>query len=197
MKHLSMRARALSYLVGSLPWLVAAACAEPPSPSAPRTVTIPKTSAPIASVGEDLGHLRGVLAQFQDIDVARQAGYSELTGCMVDPELGGMGFHYAKSNAFDGVIDPLEPKALLYEPESNGRLRLVAVEFIVPYSIAPREGPAPRLFNQDFLHNDGFQIWMLHAWIWKDNPSGMFASWNPNVNCDAVAASQRMSHDGR
>ena len=76
-------------------------------------------------------------------------------------------------------------------------LTLVAVEFIVPYNIAPREGPAPRLFDQDFLHNGDFQIWMLHAWISKNNPSGMFASGNPTVNCDAVAASQRLSHDSR
>lgn len=23
----------------------------------------------------------------------------------------------------------------------------------------------------------------LHAWIWKHNPSGTFAEWNPNVRC--------------
>ena len=195
MKELSMHTRALSCLVGSLSLLVAAGCAEPPSPSAPRTVSVAETPAAIASVGDDLGRLRAAVAQFQNIDAAIEAQYSQLTGCMVDPGgAGGMGFHYAKSNAFDGVIDPVEPKALLYEPDSNGQLRLVAVEFIVPYTIAPREGPAPRLFGQDFLHNDDFQIWMLHAWIWKNNPSGMFASWNPNVNCDAVPASQRMSH---
>jgi len=195
MQDLSMRTRAFSSLVGSLSLLIAAGCAEPPSPSAPRTVTIPETPASIASVGDDLGRLRGAVAQFHNIGAAGQAGYSQLTGCMVDPGgAGGMGFHYAKSDAFDGVIDPVAPKALLYEPDSNGQLRLVAVEFIVPYTIAPREGPAPRLFGQDFLHNDDFQIWMLHAWIWKNNPSGMFASWNPDVNCDAVPASQRMSH---
>ena len=195
MKDLSMHTRALSCLVGSLSLLVAAGCAEPPAPSAPRTVTSPETPTAIASVGDDLGRLRGAVAQFHNIDAAIQAQYSQLTGCMVDPGgAGGMGFHYANSNAFDGVIDPVEPKALLYEPDSNGQLRLVAVEFIVPYTIAPREGPAPRLFGQDFLHNDDFQIWMLHAWIWKNNPSGMFASWNPNVNCDAVPASERMSH---
>ena len=113
---------------------------------------------------------------------------------MVDSIAGGMGFHYAKADAFDGVVDPLKPKALLYEPEKNGKLKLVAVEFIVPYTIAPREGNPPRLFGEDFLQNDDFRIWMFHAWIFKNNPSGVFASWNPKVNCDAVAASQRMSH---
>src|SRR4029450_191653 len=93
MKDLSMRTRALASLVGSLSLLVAAGCADPPPPSAPRTVTIPETPAAIASVGDDLGHLRGAVAQFQNIDAAIQAGYSQLTGCMVGPGgAGGMGF---------------------------------------------------------------------------------------------------------
>jgi hypothetical protein len=194
MNDTSTRTRAYAGLVVSLSWLAIVACAEPPAPSDPTIEPAPGTAHSSVSVGDQLGHLRGAVAPFHNIETARNAGYSQLTDCMVDPNLGGMGFHYAKSDAFDGVIDPTAPKALLYEPESNGRLRLVAVEFIVPYSIAPREGAAPRVFDQDFVHNDDFQIWMLHAWIFKDNPSGIFASWNPNVNCDAVAASQRMSH---
>jgi hypothetical protein len=23
----------------------------------------------------------------------------------------------------------------------------------------------------------------LHVWLWKKNPSGMFARWNPTVTC--------------
>ncbi len=31
---------------------------------------------------------------------------------------------------------------------------------------------------------------LMHAWVWKHNPSGMFADWNPNVSCSwHVAAS--------
>ena len=107
---------------------------------------------------------------------------------MVDEKLGGMGFHYGKASAIDAVVNPLEPEALLYEPQKNGRLRLVAVEFLVPYALVSRDGPAPRAFGQDFIRNDGFELWTLHAWIFKHNPAGMFASWNPKVNCDAVPA---------
>jgi hypothetical protein len=82
----------------------------------------------------------------------------------------------------------------VYEPEANGTFRLVAVEFAVPYTAAPREGPAPKLFGMDMRHNDTFQIWARHAWIWKNNPAGMFEDWNPTVNCAAVEASARMSH---
>ena len=194
MNHPSTRTRAYAGLIASLSWLAIAACSEPPAPNDPTIGPAPETVRPIVSVGDQLGQLRAAVAQFQNIETARAATYSQITGCMVAANVGGMGFHYAKADAFDGVIDPTAPKALLYEPDLNGRLRLVAVEFIVPYTIAPREGPAPRLFEQDFVHNDDFQIWMLHAWIFKNNPAGMFATWNPNVNCDAVAASQRMSH---
>jgi len=68
------------------------------------------------------------------------------------------------------------------------------VEYIVPYSFVPRSATPPTVFGQDLLQNDTFQVWARHAWIWKNNPAGIFADWNPNVNCDAVAASARMTH---
>jgi hypothetical protein len=26
-------------------------------------------------------------------------------------------------------------------------------------------------------------FYALHAWVWKDNPTGMFSMWNPGVSC--------------
>ena len=26
-------------------------------------------------------------------------------------------------------------------------------------------------------------VYILHAWIWKNNPAGMFEDWNPKVSC--------------
>jgi hypothetical protein len=26
-------------------------------------------------------------------------------------------------------------------------------------------------------------FYSLHAWVWKHNPAGTFAMWNPNVTC--------------
>jgi hypothetical protein len=174
----------------------AVACNEPPAPiSAPSTAARAVTASSNASVGDQLGHLRSVIAPFQNIEAARGAEYTvPLTDCMVDPTLGGMGFHFGKGSAIDGTVNPLEPEALLYEPEKNGKLKLVAVEFLVPYDFASREGPAPRAFGLDFKQNDAFKVWALHAWIFKHNPSGMFADWNPNVNCDNAPVEARMSH---
>jgi hypothetical protein len=105
-----------------------------------------------------------------------------------------MGFHYGNVGLIDGSVQVDQPELLLYEPEKNGQLRLVAVEYIIPYSFHSRASAAPVLFGQEFKRNDTFQLWGLHAWVWKENPSGMFASWNPNVTCENATASVAMSH---
>jgi hypothetical protein len=33
------------------------------------------------------------------------------------------------------------------------------------------------------VQNHTFDVWALHVWVWKHNPSGMFADWNPQVSC--------------
>lgn len=45
---------------------------------------------------------------------------------------GGMGIHYVKNELVgDSVVDAASPEALVYEPRRSGRLRLVAVEYVV------------------------------------------------------------------
>ena len=34
---------------------------------------------------------------------------------------------------------------------------------------------------------DTFQYWYLHVWAWRDNPEGMFADFNPVVQCPEAA----------
>ena len=96
---------------------------------------------------------------------------------------GAMGFHYGNVALIDGVARVDQPELLLYEPEKNGKLRLVAVEYVIPYTAHARSAAPPVLFGQEFKQNDTFQLWGLHAWVWKENPAGMFASWNPQVSC--------------
>ena len=137
-------------------------------------------------LGPQLAELRAAKAAFHDIDVARAAGYTaRLTDCLSDPAQGGMGFHYADGARLDATVERLRPEALLYEPQRNGKLRLVAVEYIVPYSAWTRAEP-PSLHGLSFHPNPGFKVWMLHAWIWRNNPSGTFADWNPKVTCPAA-----------
>ena len=51
------------------------------------------------------------------------------------------------------------------------------------YDHRRHERPAPRLFGQDLKHYDKFNYWEIHVWAWKQNRSGIFADWNPDVTC--------------
>jgi len=150
-----------------------------------------------AAVEQDLATLRRVTASFHDFETARDAGWStQITACMTDPGgAGGMGFHYGNTALINGTANVETPQLLLYEPEQNGKLRLVAVEYIIPYSFHSRDAEPPVLFGQKFQQVDAFQLWGLHAWVWQENPSGMFASWNPRVNCDNTTDVSAMSHN--
>ncbi len=148
-----------------------------------------------ASVQRDLAALRRATAPFLKFEKAKHAGWSaQITPCMSDPVAGGMGFHYGKTAIFDGNVHVEEPELLLYEPDKHGRLRLVAVEYIIPYTAHAREAAPPVLFGQKFQQNDVFQLWGLHAWVWKENPSGIFAPWNPTVGCENATSVSSMSH---
>jgi hypothetical protein len=149
-----------------------------------------------ARVEKDLASLRQATAKFHKFETASRAGWSaKITACMSDPVLGGMGFHYGNTALIDGSVRVEDPELLLYEPEKNGKLRLVAVEYIIPYTFHSRAAEAPMLFGKKFQQNDTFQLWGLHAWVWKENPSGVFASWNPEVNCRNTTDVMAMAHN--
>ncbi len=178
--------------------VITAACSDSRAPlNAPQASADLQATNPIPGIGDQLGRLRSLTARFHDFDSTTQPGgeYSaQITGCIENKSLGGgMGFHYAKEGTIDGTINPDEPEVLLYEPQKNGKPRLVAVEFLVPFSIVPANGTAPRAFDTDFVPDATFPFWTLHVWLWKNNPSGLFKSFNPNVNCNAVPAAQRQS----
>jgi hypothetical protein len=147
-----------------------------------------------AAVNQDLATVRQVTASFHNFDKATAAGWSaQITPCMESAE-GGMGFHYGNVALIDGTARVDQPELLLYEPESNGQLRLVAVEYIIPYTFHSRDAAPPVLFGQQFQQVDAFQLWGLHAWVWKNNPSGTFANWNPRVTCANTSAVSTMAH---
>ena len=149
-----------------------------------------------ADVNKDLATLRRVTAGFQQFETATAAGWSaQITGCMTDANgAGGMGFHYGNVGLINGSVSVENPQLLLYEPEKNGRLRLVAVEYIIPYTFHGRDAAPPVLFGQQFAQVDFFHLWGLHAWGWRENPSGMFAAWNPHVTCANATSSVAMAH---
>ena len=131
----------------------------------------------------DLDSLRRVTASYTDFSRAQEAGYTEkLTDCMSDPS-GGMGFHYGKAAFIDGNARLLEPEVLLYEPQRDGSLKFVGIEYVVPLSAS---ATPPSLFGIAFHRNEAFQLWVLHVWAYRENPSGIFTDWNPTVSCAAA-----------
>lgn len=95
-----------------------------------------------------------------------------------------MGFHWVNFGLVDPAFEPTRPEAVLYDPDANGNLKLVAVEYIV----VDVGQPAPTFGGQAFLGGGAplpVPHWTLHVWIHRDNPSGMFAPFNPTVSCPA------------
>jgi hypothetical protein len=137
-----------------------------------------------AEVSSWLAGVRQATAAFHDIDAAAEAGWdNQLTGCMALEGAGAMGFHYSRQIPFDGTLEEFVPELLVYEPQKNGRLRLVALEYAIPFDAWTDEDP-PSLHGIDFHRNEGFGLWVLHAWIWKHNPAGIFEDWNPSASCE-------------
>jgi hypothetical protein len=98
-----------------------------------------------------------------------------------------MGVHYVNAKLITG--NPVElgrPQAVMYEPAPNGKMSLIAVEYITLKGPAALEG---QLFNFTGAPNryglDPF--YELHVWAWKANPRGPFADMNPNVTCEHAA----------
>nr|HAD50755.1 hypothetical protein [Algoriphagus sp.] len=77
-----------------------------------------------------LANLRAATAKYQKFDIAIDDGYIQGSGCVASPD-GGMGYHFVNFPEVDGEFDPTQPEALLYEEQSNGRMRLVGVEFVI------------------------------------------------------------------
>jgi hypothetical protein len=146
----------------------------------------------------DAAKAQSATARYHDLQVALDDGYSILpattttatvvatNGCAASAEgFGAMGVHYLRAGQPDGLLDAQSPEVLVYEPQANGRSKLVALEYVVA------GGSAPSLFGQEFSLTNlapygapGANVWTLHAWIWAPNPSGLLLPWNPRVTCD-------------
>lgn len=135
-----------------------------------------------ASNGDDesaLASVRNATAAFHDLGAARQAGYAPLLACFDLPGVGGMGQHYVNTSLLDASVVANQPEALVYEVDGD-RLQLVAVEYIIPWQAWVSPTP-PSLFGRSFTSVTSLHLWALHAWIWRPNPLGIFANYNPNV----------------
>jgi hypothetical protein len=139
---------------------------------------------------DDLAEVKQAVNPYRDTAAAEAAGWvllPDLDHCF-ESEAGAMGIHYINPELLMNTeLDPLKPEALVYQHLPNGKLQLGAVEYIVPMDLWEAEGHEgmPMLHGQHFHANDALGVWVLHAWIFKNNPEGMFEDWNPKVSCPA------------
>jgi hypothetical protein len=133
--------------------------------------------------------VREVNARFMDVGVATAEGYAPIP-CVSGVEGGAMGIHYVNGALIeDGLVDISKPEAVMYEPQADGSMQLVAVEYITTKGPANLDG---HLFSFTNAPNRyGLPpFYELHVWAWRANPTGTFADMNPNVSCDATVAAR-------
>jgi hypothetical protein len=151
-----------------------------------------------AEATSDLARARTATAAFHDLAAAQAAGYGgpleDLAGisCIANPGIGVMGIHYVNGTLVgDATIDAATPEVLVYQELANGKLRLVAAEYVVFQGawLAAGNTAPPTLFGQTLTlvpagNRYGLPpFYEIHAWIWMHNPSGMFKDWNPSGSC--------------
>lgn len=130
-------------------------------------------------------------------------------------ELGAMGVHYFRPDLL-GITAPPNPRVdgngthtdfnkpaiLIYEPGDDGSLKLVAVEnlvFIKAWEAAGNKTPPTfhgvtydRMVDDPATEVDEAHMFEphydRHVWLYRDNPNGVFAQFNPNVKCPAKAS---------
>jgi hypothetical protein len=172
-----------------------------------------------------LDEVRRVTDRFRDVKVALAEGYirdpfdlCDSAAMMGRPDsLGAMGIHFFRPDLLgitkppsprvtgDGIhTDFLQPAILIYEPQRDGNLELVAVENLVfadawraaghaqpptfygvPYDTMT-DDPATEI-DEAHMFAPHFD---RHVWLYRENPNGVFAPFNPAVTC----ANHRGSH---
>lgn len=187
----------------------------------------PQTSAQTTSLARadldpalqaELETVRAATEKYRDVKVAEAEGYlrDPFDHCITardegrPRQLGDMGLHYFRPDLLaitateprvDGAgthTDFRQPAVLIYEPQADGSLELVAIENLVFEKSWKATGTTetPSYYGNDYYHMvdnpltpvDEAHLFQphheLHMWLYRDNPNGLFAQFNPNVSCE-------------
>ena len=142
-----------------------------------------------AAAQKDLAAARAATARYQDVTRAVADGYESTVECVAIPG-GGMGVHYVNMALIgDPALDPTRPEVLVYEPQRNGDMKLVAVEYMIPKPMwdAQNPGKRPTMFAGIAFEDGPMNTYALHAWVWRQNPAGTFAPFNAKVSCPTTS----------
>ena len=192
-----------------------------PAIAAALLAAVSPTPAEVLDAGEPtLDQVRAATARFQDVNVALAEGYlrdptdvCETADMMGRPAAdGAMGIHFFRPDLLgisappnprvDGNgthVDFLKPGVLIYEPQADGSLQLVAVENLVFtkawHAAGHAKPPSFQGVEFDLMKDDPatpvdeahmFEAhYDRHVWLYRENPKGIYAQFNPNVSCKA------------
>lgn len=167
-----------------------------------------------------LEEVKAIAAKYRDVNVAKAEGYTTDNKCTTaemlgfPAEMGDMGVHYVRRDMLGLPAKPAPPGSgrvrgtgthtdfrrpamLVYEPQPDGSLELVAVENLVfaeAWQAAGKKAPPSFRGEPYVLLKDNPQTkvdeahgwephYELHLWLFRDNPNGMYSEFNPRVSC--------------
>ena len=178
-----------------------------------------------------LDEVKAAAERYRDVKVAIADGYTTDNKCVTaemlgyQASLGAMGLHYVRRDLLGLPDKPVgrvngtgthtdfrKPAMLVYEPQPDGSLELVAVENLVfasawhakghkqpptfhgHYYVLLKDNPATKV---DEAH--GWEPhYEEHFWVFRDNPNGPYLQFNPKVTCrhhkPAAPAPQHSAH---
>jgi hypothetical protein len=163
----------------------------------------PVTAAQRKVLDRQLAAAKAATARFRNVAAARAAGYIQVTQFIP-----GLGLHMVNLRIPNTTFDPARPQILLYEPAASGGMRLVGVAYQFRHTNdTPPAGFAGGAdvwhYHTDLCFQAGGSVtiaasaaqctavggiyfqkrtaWLLHAWIWKKNPAGVFTEVNSRV----------------
>lgn len=164
-----------------------------------------------------LDEVRSAAERYQDVNIAIAEGYKTDNKCVTaemlgfPASMGAMGLHYVRRDVLGVPDKPVgrvkgtgthtdfrRPSMLVYEPQPDGSLQLVAVENLVfasawHESLGQKEPPKfhgrtyPLLKDDPATSLDEAHGWEphyeQHLWVFRDNPNGAYSPFNPAVTC--------------
>ncbi len=162
--------------------------------------------AELQHTAEQLAVARKATAKYQDVRAAEADGYHA-----IGPNEPGMGIHYVRQGASRPFSIEEPPILLYERDPATASLRLVGVSYLVVAPSGadgqPATSPFPKALVSWHKHNNICVLpdnsasveltnaqcterggrftaetsWMVHAWIWKDSPTGIFSPTNASV----------------
>ncbi len=176
-----------------------------------------------------LAEVRAATERFRDVKVAEAEGYvreptntcetADMMGRPVSD--GAMGVHYVRPDLLGITAPPnprvdgngthtdfLKPGVLIYEPQADGSMELVAVENLVFakswHAAGNTQPPSFQGVPFDRMADDPATAldeahqfephYDRHVWLYRQNPKGLFTPFNPAVTCAHHKAGAHQHH---